>query len=86
MDLASPYISSMAQILELPAGDINLFDPLIKKALQYKDPKKGGPKAMPLWAFEQELRSTSQWRQTKNAQDSMMQVGHQVLVDFGMSY
>ena len=85
-DIASPYMQSMAQILELPAGSINLFDPTIKKALQYKDPStlQGGSK--PMWQFENELRSDPRWKQTQNAQDSLMQVGHQVLSDFGFKY
>lgn len=85
-DLASPYMQSMAQILELPAGSINPFNPTIKKALQYKDPQTGSNMVKPLWQFENELRSDSRWKGTKNAQDSLMQVAHQVLVDFGVKY
>lgn len=85
-DLASPYFQSMAQILELPPGSINLFDPTIKKSLQYKDPQTGANAVKPLWQFENELRSDSRWKSTKNAQDSLMQVAHQVLADFGLKY
>lgn len=85
-DLASPYMSSMAQILELPAGSINPFNPTIKKALQYKDPQTGANMVKPLWQFENDLRNDPRWKQTKNAQDSMMQVAHQVLSDFGVKY
>jgi len=85
-DLAAPYMSSMAQILELPQGEANLFDPLIKKAMQYKNPTTMQQEAKPLWQFETELRSDPRWKKTKNAQDSLMQVGHQVLSDFGFTY
>lgn len=86
MDLANPYLTSMSQILELPGGSINLFDPTIKKALNYKDPNTGEGTAKPLWQFENELRADPRWKKTQNAQDSLMQVGHQVLADFGLKY
>lgn len=83
-DIASPYMQSMAQILELPAGSINLFDPTIKKALQAKDKTTGANMVKPIWQFENELRSDSRWKSTQNAQNSMMQIAHQVLADFGV--
>ncbi len=85
-DLASPYMQSMAQILELPSGSVNLFDNTIKKALQYKNTTTGKSEIKALWQFENELRSDPRWKQTKNAQDSLMQVAHQVLADFGFKY
>ncbi len=84
-DLASPYLSSMSQILELPAGSINLFDSTIRSALNNKD-KAGVNEVKPLWQFENELRSDPRWVKTQNAQNSLMQVAHQVLSDFGVSY
>lgn len=85
-DIANPYMSSMSQILELPSGSINLFDPTIKKALNYTNPGTLAKEAKPLWQFENELRADPRWKQTKNAQDSLFQVGHQVLADFGFKY
>lgn len=85
-DLASPYMQSMANILELPAGSINLYDSTIKKALQNKDPKTGVNTVKPVWQFENELRSDPRWNKTQNAQDSMMQTAHKVLADFGVAY
>lgn len=85
-DLASPYMQSMAQILELPNGSVNLFDNTIKKALQYKNTTTGKSEVKALWQFENELRNDPRWKKTKNAQDSMMQVAHQVLADFGFKY
>lgn len=84
-DLASPYFQSMATILELPPGSVNLFDPTIKKALQSKD-SQGKSTIKPMWQFENELRNDPRWRKTKNAQDSAMQVTRQVLTDFGFAY
>lgn len=85
-DLASPYIQSMATILELPAGSVNLQSNTIKKALQGKDKTTGANIVTPLWQFENDLRSDPRWKKTKNAQDSMMQIAHQVLSDFGVKY
>lgn len=83
-DLASPYMQSMSQILEIPPGSINPFDKDVKIALQSKDPQTGKQQIMPLWQFENALRGEDRWKKTKNAQDSMMQVAHQVLSDFGV--
>lgn len=85
-DIASPYLQSMSKILELPEGSINLFDPTIKSALQYKNPSSLQTEGKPLWQFENDLRNDPRWKQTKNAQDSLFQVGHQVLSDFGFKY
>lgn len=85
-DLASPYMQSMSSILELPPGSVNLFDPTIKKALQYKDKTTGQNAVKPLWQFENDLRSDNRWKSTQNAQNSLMQVAHQVLADFGVKY
>lgn len=85
-DIASPYLQSMAEILELPPGSVNLFDTTIKKALNYTNPGTLAKEAKPLWQFENELRKDPRWKKTKNAQDSLFQVGHQVLADFGFKY
>jgi hypothetical protein len=85
-DIAQPYMQSMSQILELPQGSINLYDSTVKKALQYKNPVTLQTQAKPLWQFENDLRGDPRWRKTKNAQDSLMQVGHQVLSDFGFKF
>ena len=84
-DLASPYMQTMAQLLELPPGSVNLFDPSIKKALQNRD-SSGKSAVKPLWQFENEVRNDPRWKRTNNAQNSMMQIAHQVLSDFGVKY
>jgi hypothetical protein len=85
-DLAQPYMQSMSQILELPGGSINLFDPTVKSAMNWTNPASAKKEAMPLWQYEQKLREDPRWKQTTNAQNSLMQVGHQVLADFGVKY
>lgn len=86
MDIASPYIQSMQNILEIPSGSISLQDKTIKAALQNKNKQTGQNQAMPLWQFENQLRQDPRWKQTQNAQNSLMQVAHQVLSDFGVKY
>lgn len=85
-DIAQPYMASMTEILEINPGSLNLFDPTIKKALNYTNPGTLNKEAKPLWQFENELRSDPRWKKTKNAQDSLMGVAHQVLADFGIKY
>ncbi len=85
-DIAMPYMQSMSEILELNPGSINLFDPTIKNTLSWMNPQSGKKEAKPMWQFENELRSDARWKKTKNAQDSLMQVAHQVLSDFGVKY
>jgi len=81
--LAQPYMQSMNQILEIPSGQINLFDPTIKNAMSYKDPSGNGS-SLPLWQFQNQLRQDPRWASTKNAQDAAMGTAHKVLQDFGI--
>lgn len=85
-EIASPYLQSMQNILELPVGGISVQDKTIKSALQNKNKLTGQTEIMPLWQFENQLRSDPRWKKTQNAQNSMMQVAHQVLSDFGVAY
>jgi hypothetical protein len=79
---ASPYIQSMASILELDPNAVNLDDPTISKALTGVN-EQGAPAVMPLWQFERELKKDSRWRYTKNAQEELLGTGMQVLRDLG---
>lgn len=82
-DVAQPYTQSMAQILEIPVGNINMFDPTIRNALSFKDPS-GAAQTQPLWQFQNTLRQDARWTKTQNAQDAAMGTAHKVLQDFGM--
>lgn len=79
--IASPYIQSMASILEIPSSSINLSDPnnQIRQALI-----GDGKAAKPLWQFEQELFKDSRWQYTSNARDTIDNVTTDVLSRFGM--
>lgn len=81
--IASPYINTMANILEISANDINLNDPTISMALKNVD-AEGNPSVKPLWQFEKDLRQDPRWRFTNNAQQDLMGTARQVLQDFGL--
>lgn len=81
--IASPYIQSMANILELNPQEVNLSDPTISKALTSLD-AEGKPAPTALWQFEQGLRQDPRWRFTKNAQQDLMGTARKVLSDFGL--
>lgn len=87
-DIATPYMQSMAQTLELNPSEIDLFDPTIRKALSTGTvDDKGKPTAgsTPLWQFEQTLRQDPRYMKTQQAQNSVMSVGKKVLSDMGLA-
>jgi hypothetical protein len=63
-------------------ADIDLFDPDIRKAVSGVS-KDGKPTSQSLWQFEQQIRGSSAWLKSQNAQDSTMSVGKKVLTDMG---
>ncbi len=81
--LASPYLQTMSNILEIDANTIGLNDVYINQALTGLN-DKGEPSTKPLWQFEQDLRKDPRWNYTKNAQDSLMGTARKVLQDFGL--
>lgn len=81
--LASPYVQSMSNILEIDPNTISLNDYYVNKALTGLN-TEGKPSTQPLWQFEQELRKDPRWNYTQNAQDSLMNTARQVLQDFGL--
>lgn len=84
MDIASPYMNSYAQILEVNPATISLNDRLVQSALSSKD-KDGKPSTKTVWEFEQDLRNDPRYMKTQQAQDKTMAVGHQVLRDMGVA-
>lgn len=81
--LASAYKSSMANILERDPDTITFDDPMLRRALQYT--VDGKPATKPLWQFEKELRSTSEWEYTNNARDTIDSLSLKVLRDWGLA-
>ena len=76
--IASPYIQTMASLLELDPNSIGLNDPTITKALTSLD-EKGMPKATPLWQFEKEILNDPRIATTKFAERNIYQKGMQTL-------
>lgn len=83
-DIASPYVQSMAKVLEMPVTDVDMFNPKIKAALTQAGPD-GKPSPMSITDFEDMLRSTPDWRKTNNAATSVMGIGRQVLQNMGLA-
>lgn len=80
--LASPYIQSMSDILEIPDTAIDLFDPQIRSAMAFTLPDgKVGTKS--IYDFEKELRKDDRWQYTNKAREQAASVATTVLRDFG---
>lgn len=69
-EIASPYMQSMADILELNPNEINLFDRTIRKALAFRN-EKGEAVPMSLTDFEDSLRADNRWQYTEQAKEQM---------------
>jgi hypothetical protein len=82
-DIADPYISTMANTLEMSETDIDLRDDWIKKALTQRD-ESGTNSAMPLWQFERQLKNDPRWDKTKQARNQAFDVVSQIGRDFGL--
>ncbi|PZF84163.1 hypothetical protein [Jiangella anatolica] len=82
-DVASPYIESMAEILELNPTDITVRDNMVRRALSFKG-EDGKWTTQSVGDFEASLRSDPRWMATQNAQDSHMSTGREVLSLMGV--
>jgi hypothetical protein len=76
--IASPYIQTMASLLELDPNSIGLNDPTVSKALTSLD-DKGMPSPTPLWKFEQEILNDERINTTKFAERNIYAKGMQYL-------
>lgn len=81
--IASAYKSSMANILERDPDSVTFNDPRLRQALQYT--VDGKPAVKPLWQFEKELRSTTEWEYTNNAREVVDSLSMKVLRDWGLA-
>lgn len=83
-DIASPYLTSYANILETDPNNVDLEDPLVQKALQGQMGKDGTVVPQTVYDFEKTLRSDPRWLKTKNAKDAMSGLALKIGQDFGM--
>lgn len=84
-DLAQPYIQIVAQELGVPETDVNVYTPKVKQALGRVD-AKGQPQAMGLDEFTQLVRNDPQWRRQPGVAEKTLNIGRQVLKDFGLGF
>lgn len=70
IEVASPYMQTMADLLELNPGSIDLYDQKIRKALSFKN-DKGENVPMSISDFEDEVRRDKRWQYTQGAKDQM---------------
>jgi hypothetical protein len=82
--LASAYKTSIANILEKDPDTVSWTDPNLRRALQNVD-KNGKPTLVPIWQFEKNLKSTTEWEYTNNARDTMDALSLKVLKDWGLA-
>jgi hypothetical protein len=80
---ASPYINSMANILELNPVELKLSDPTINQALTGVN-QDNKPTLKPLWQFETDLRKDPRWGKTQNARQTTDATAHNILQSFGL--
>lgn len=83
-DLARPYAQVLAQELQLPETDIDVFSPKIKAALNRMGPD-GKPAPMSLTEFTQFVRNDPAWQRTPQAADKTLGVARQVLAHMGLA-
>jgi hypothetical protein len=83
--LADPYLQSMSNILEIPDTAIDLFDPTVRSALSYTN-KDGTVGTKSLYDFETQLKNDPRWAYTKNARQSLDNVGMGFLRSIGLAY
>lgn len=81
--VASPYVNTMANILEISPDSVDLNDPHINKALTNLS-QDNKPAMTPLWQFETQLRQDPRWNYTKNARDSVDSTARSILQNFGL--
>lgn len=84
-DLASSYIQSYAELLELDPDTVNLYNNDIRSALNAKG-QDGKFSPLALGEFETKVRKSKKWLKTQNAQDSVMEAAHGVLQAFGVTW
>lgn len=82
-DIASPYMSTMASVLELDPTSIDLNDPMITSALAGTSPD-GKPTYKSLFDFKRDLRQDPRWQNTEEAQKEYSSTAMTVLKTFGI--
>lgn len=82
-DAAAPYTATVAAMLGVPEQQVDLQDPLVKRALQNVN-DKGEPAYMPMWKFEEEIRKDKRWQYSDDAWETVGAKAFGVMEMFGM--
>lgn len=80
-DIAKPVIDRVAQLLEVNPENVNLNDPLVRKAMTEWNPEG---RAYSLREIEDQTRRDARWGATDNAKQSAVQMVSEILNKFGM--
>jgi hypothetical protein len=83
--MGSHVIDSVSRYLERDPNTVTFDDPLVKKIMQYVDPKTGQPAQMPGWAVDKMVKSDASWLDTKNARDTVDSLSMKVFKDWGLA-
>lgn len=75
VDIASPYIQTMSELLELNPADVNMFDKTIRRALTNRDPKTKEPSPLSITDFEDQIRADKRWQYTDQAHEQLKAYG-----------
>jgi hypothetical protein len=82
-EIADPYVSRYAELLELNPNAVGLDDDLIQRAMRQTTPD-GKAASMDLYTFEKEVRKDTRWQYTKNARQEVANVTSDLLKSFGV--
>lgn len=82
-EIADPYVSKYAELLEQNPNGVKLDDDLIQRAMKQQGPD-GKPAAMDLYTFEKEVRKDNRWQYTQNARQEVANVTSDLMRQFGV--
>ena len=81
-DIAAPYKTKIASLLEVDEDQIDLNDSLLQRAMQGVG-ADGKPKVVPLYEFERQVREDQRWQYTDNARKTYSTMADDLLKMFG---
>lgn len=82
-EIADPYVSRYAELLEMNPNAVGINDDLIQRAMKQTGPD-GKAASMDLHTFEKEVRKDTRWQYTQNAKQEVSNVTSDLLRSFGM--
>lgn len=82
--ISDPYRQTMASLLEINPEMVGVGDPMIRQALQVKDPTTGVLSTDTLYDFENKVRADKRWDKTSNARDAASNTANKILSDMGL--